>query len=76
MGYGEENDFCLRAKNIGYYTVLADNTFVFHTGGASFKETGHLSKNQITNLENEKKLVLKHPEFPGLVQKFLSTNII
>jgi len=36
LGYGEENDFSMRATRKGYKNVLCDNTFVFHKGGASF----------------------------------------
>ncbi len=35
-GYGEENDFCLRAAKLGFRHVLACNVFVYHMGGASF----------------------------------------
>ncbi len=38
-GYGEENDFCLRALHYGWIHLLATDTFVFHKGGVSFKET-------------------------------------
>jgi GT2 family glycosyltransferase len=35
-GYGEENDFSVRAARKGYKNVLCDNTFIFHEGAASF----------------------------------------
>jgi GT2 family glycosyltransferase len=35
-GYGEENDFCLRASRHGWRHVLACDTFVYHQGSASF----------------------------------------
>jgi GT2 family glycosyltransferase len=35
-GYGEENDFCLRAARLGWRHALACDTFVYHRGGASF----------------------------------------
>lgn len=35
-GYGEENDFCHRATILGYAHVLCDDTFVYHSGTASF----------------------------------------
>jgi GT2 family glycosyltransferase len=35
-GYGEENDFCLRATAAGWHHVLACDTFVFHAGETSF----------------------------------------
>jgi len=35
-GYGEENDFCMRARATGWRHVLALDTFVRHGGGVSF----------------------------------------
>lgn len=35
-GYGEENDFCLRALYKGWRHVLAANVFVYHAGETSF----------------------------------------
>jgi len=35
-GYGEENDFCLRAAAIGWHNVLAADVFVYHEGAVSF----------------------------------------
>lgn len=35
-GYGEENDFCLRASAQGFRHLLAGDVFVRHSGGASF----------------------------------------
>ncbi|MET0554930.1 MAG: glycosyltransferase family 2 protein, partial [Vicinamibacteria bacterium] len=36
LGYGEENDFCMRASKAGFVHVLDDATFVFHAGQRSF----------------------------------------
>ena len=35
-GYGEENDFCLRASAAGWRHVAATDLFVWHRGGGSF----------------------------------------
>jgi hypothetical protein len=35
-GYGEENDFCLRASDAGWRNIAATDLFVWHRGGASF----------------------------------------
>ena len=35
-GYGEENDFCWRAEQYGYYHVLCDDTYIYHSGSCSF----------------------------------------
>ncbi len=35
-GYGEENDYCLRARQSGWELALADDTYVFHAGSKSY----------------------------------------
>lgn len=35
-GYGEENDFCYRAEQIGYHHAMCDDTYIYHTGTTSF----------------------------------------
>lgn len=36
LGYGEEDDLCLRAIDAGYICGIATNAYVFHTKSASF----------------------------------------
>jgi GT2 family glycosyltransferase/glycosyltransferase involved in cell wall biosynthesis len=36
VGYGEENDFCLRASALGWRHRIACDTFVYHQGSVSF----------------------------------------
>lgn len=36
IGYGEENDFCIRAQDAGYTLAFADDTYVFHAKSKSF----------------------------------------
>ena len=36
LGYGEENDFCMRASALGWQHRIACDTFVYHTGSVSF----------------------------------------
>lgn len=35
-GYGEENDFCMRAQYAGWEHAIADNVIIFHERSASF----------------------------------------
>ena len=35
-GYGEENDYCLRARKAGWDLALADDTYVFHAQSKSY----------------------------------------
>lgn len=39
LGYGEENDFCMRAIERGWVNVVDDATFVYHAGHRSFGGT-------------------------------------
>ncbi len=51
QGYGEENDFCLRARHLGYSHVAAMGAYVAHKGGVSFRSaTRALSGRNITIL--------------------------
>lgn len=36
VGYGEENDYCYRANQLGYFCVMCDDTFIYHSGTKSF----------------------------------------
>ena len=38
LGYGEENDFCLRATGLGWRHRLACDIFVYHEGSVSFAD--------------------------------------
>lgn len=38
-GYGEENDFCMRAARRGWLNLVDDRTYIYHESGKSFKET-------------------------------------
>lgn len=37
-GYGEENDFCMRARKAGWRHIIDDRTYVFHDRNKSFGE--------------------------------------
>ena len=36
LGYGEENEFCIRATRAGFEHIADDGTFAYHAGQASF----------------------------------------
>lgn len=69
-GYGEENDFCMRAANTGYRNVLAANLFVYHKHGESFGS----SERQELMAENYLKLVKRYPDYPRRVDSFVSSD--
>lgn len=70
-GYGEENDFCMRAVNVGFRNVLCHDTFVAHLGGRSFS-----ADTQALKARNSRLLFAKHPEYLGLVQRFIAADPI
>ncbi|MBY6242757.1 glycosyltransferase [Methylosinus sp. Sm6] len=68
-GYGEENDFCMRAARAGYVNVLAHDVFVYHTGQVSFAERAKTERaaNQLT-------LNAKHPDYPLRVALYVRAD--
>ena len=65
-GYGEENDFCMRAGKAGWRNVLAGDVFVYHEGSVSFSE-----ERFALQANAGKVLVAAHPEYPAKVHEFL-----
>lgn len=66
MGYGEENDWCQRAKSKGWKNFHALDTFVYHKGGVSFAEE---SNPRIA--ANLKILEKRYPNYISDVQEFI-----
>lgn len=71
-GYGEENDFCLRAVKKGYLHVLDDATFIYHKGGASYTTEVKLTR-EIEAIHIMERL---HPDYINAVQSFIHENPI
>ena len=65
-GYGEENDWCMRAAEAGYRHVLCDDAFVAHEGNASFGPLG-LGPGE----EAMRTLLDRHPGYLEIVQDFI-----
>jgi GT2 family glycosyltransferase len=65
-GYGEENDFCLRAARAGWRNVLAADVFVFHEGAVSF--AAERAERTIAAGEIISRL---HPDYPHKVRTFV-----
>jgi len=68
-GYGEENDFSLRARAAGWRHVLAADTFVEHLGGASFGP----AKESLVRAAIERVTRL-HPRYQADVDDFLARD--
>lgn len=68
-GYGEENDFCLRAAAHGWRNVLCDDAYVVHVGGVSFGAVGLRPGG-----ENLARLVARYPKYNALVADFIARD--
>ena len=69
QGYGEENDFCLRARHLGFRHVGAADVFVGHVGGNSFGAAkGHLIRRNLAQLER------MHPGYSGVIARHVEAD--
>jgi GT2 family glycosyltransferase len=69
MGYGEENDFSMRAQTASMRNVLCDDVYVVHLGGRSFGPLG--LRPDETSMQ---KLLALHPSYLELVQEFIAAD--
>ena len=68
-GYGEETDFCLRARHRGWTHLLAAGVFVFHSGGLSF------GSRRAALLERSQRILnSRYPGYDALVAEFLTAD--
>ena len=63
QGYGEENDFCLRARQLGWRHVAAPGVFVAHRGAQSFGMEGEALRTR-----NQGLLARMYPGYVALIQ--------
>ena len=70
-GYGEENDFSLRAEAMGYRNLLAADVFVAHEGGSSFLE----SKEDLIR-QGLGELKRRYPDYEESVHHFIANDPI
>ena len=68
-GYGEENDFSMRAREAGFRNVLCDDAFVVHLGARSFGESMPARVE-----ENVAKVVARHPDYLVRVREFIAKD--
>jgi len=69
-GYGEENDFSMRALRLGFDIQVADQAIVLHHGGGSFG----IEQSRALQVEHQKTLDARWPEYRELVQSWWREN--
>ena len=71
-GYGEENDFCIRAQDAGFTLAFADDTYVFHAKSKSFGT----ERREALSKDGSAAIRTKHgePKFNALVKKVKRTT--
>ncbi len=57
-GYGEENDYCIRANDAGFRLMVVDNAYVYHAKSKSFG--GEVKK--LLSAEGDKAIRAKHSD--------------
>ncbi len=65
-GYGEENDFCMRASSYGWRHVAACDIFVQHHGSVSFQGGKDALVNNNLGILNS-----MYPDYPKRIQDFI-----
>lgn len=70
-GYCEENDFCIRATDMGWRNIAACDVFVQHHGSVSFD-----TEKAPRVAENLAKLNAFYPDYPERIRRFLKSDPI
>ncbi|MFA5627750.1 MAG: glycosyltransferase [Thiohalomonadaceae bacterium] len=68
-GYGEENDFCMRAAALGWRHVLCADCFVAHIGAVSFAEERYQLQDAGRRI-----LLQRYPDYEQQVAKFIAAD--
>jgi GT2 family glycosyltransferase len=67
-GYGEENDFCMRAGGAGWRNLAALDVFVRHTGGVSFDAA------EGPKVAAGERLRRRHPDYDRAISAFIEAD--
>jgi GT2 family glycosyltransferase/glycosyltransferase involved in cell wall biosynthesis len=70
-GYGEENDFCMRARNNGWRNVIDDRTYIYHDRSKSFGD------NKTDLIQAGRKVVdIRYPDYKKSINIFSQSPLI
>ncbi|WP_395454197.1 glycosyltransferase family 2 protein (plasmid) [Azospirillum melinis] len=70
FGYGEENDWCLKAHRLGYRNILLPNMYVWHKHGGVYMAE---EKRQLI-ARNLKTIHSRFPEYHGMVMSYFAAD--
>lgn len=68
-GYGEENDFCMRASQNGWIHLLAGDCFVGHIGAISFSDDRHQLQDSARRI-----ILQRYPDYDQLIADFITSD--
>ena len=71
LGYGEENDFCMRAWQAGIESVCCDDAYVYHNGKVSFNSVEQIDEHR---QYNQKMLNQRWPNYVQGISVFFHIN--
>ena len=69
-GYGEENDFCMRAAARGWKHLLACDVFVYHEGAVSFS-----TDSETLSIRAMRVLIKRYPQYPQIIERHVRTDL-
>ncbi|MCJ2063827.1 glycosyltransferase, partial [Methylobacterium sp. J-088] len=72
-GYGEENDWCLRAEKAGFRNLMAEDVYVYHAGQISFGAEGGGGAGGAYD-HGQAALLAKHPDYPARVGQLVQAD--
>jgi O-antigen biosynthesis protein len=70
-GYGEENDWCLRARRAGFRDVLVPNLFVYHKHGGIYQE-----EKAALQAKSHAIVLERYPDYDSAVAEFYRADPI
>jgi len=73
QGYYEDFDFSMRAKKMGYLIAVAEDSFVYHAGSQTLKQTSNI---KALLKKNKKIFKRKHPDAQFIHRRMDNLNAI
>jgi O-antigen biosynthesis protein len=71
-GYGEENDWCLRAKARGYRNIIAPNLFAYHKHGGTFESESRAQLRKASLDEVNR----RYPAYDRAVKEYIEADAL